>query len=432
MELAAEKRSCVQLKIGKIQLPINTLDIILAVIYMYILVTNFSIPIINTSLLLFLFCFALFAQLEYSVALWAFLDIYFSYSYLVFDNYIGITAHQFIVLYLGLVVLRHLSSIVHIVLKRYVMTKFLLLLILPIFLMLQREYVGAVKVLVILLFCIIFSYCVFERKKVLKTYVLVLVFALFSTYIYNIVWIQIFHLNEAIRDLASGRYTGVRDANNFALWSNIALCLINYTECFKKKWTKKVVTILLCVGILATISISGICTMCFLLYFVGCKNHASTRFMKLLLVVPVVLILLVFFSMFANESGGILTTILGRFTTILNQLRKGDYSAATSSRTYLWGYYFAQWQELSNTAKTIGAYDVYAQLITTQLGSHNTYIDYMMTYGLPGLIAIIVSFFIPMYKKRDKHIWLLKIVYAVNIFARSMDPLGTALLFFML
>lgn len=433
MELAAEKHSSVRLKIGDARMPINTLGVILALIYLYTLITNFSIPIINSSWILFLFCFALFARLEYSVALWAFLEIYFSYSYLVFDNYIGITAGQFIALYLGLVALRHLPGILSIVSSRRVMVKFLLLLILPIFLALQHEYVGAVKVLAILLFCVVFSYCVSDRKEIIKTYALVLVFALLSTYIYNVVWIQIFHVNEAIRELVSGRYTGVRDANNFALWSNVALCLINYTECFKKKQTNKVVTILLCVGILATISISGICTMCFLLYFIGRENRTSvSRFMKLLLVVPVVLILFVVLSVFASGSSGILGTIFGRFTTILNQLQQGDYSAATSSRTYLWGYYFTEWQKLSTTAKTIGSYDVYAQMITTRLGSHNTYLDYMMTYGIPGLSAIIVSFFIPTYKKRDKHIWLLKIMYVVNIFARSADPLGTALLFFML
>lgn len=49
---------------------LNSLSIILTVTFVYTLITNFSIPILNTGLLIVFFIYALFARPAYAIALW--------------------------------------------------------------------------------------------------------------------------------------------------------------------------------------------------------------------------------------------------------------------------------------------------------------------------------------------------------------------------
>ena len=323
--------------------------------------------------------------------------------------------------------------IAHTVFHTNILLKIPLLIALPVLLIFQHEYIGSIRVLSIMLFFVAFTYNASNNTKALSIFTFVLVFSLFSTYFYNIVWIQIGHLNDAIRELVANRYCGVRDANNFSFFSNIALCLISYLACFKTERARRTVILLLCIGILATISISGICTMCIVLFFtIGKNGRQVSRLKNILVIIPAVVFILIIISTVFSNSTGVLGTIANRISTISNQLAQGDYSAATSSRTYLWGYYTSQWQRTTGLARSIGAYNVYAGLITTRLGSHNTYIDFLMTYGIIGIIVLGFSFFIPSARKLDKHLWLIKIIAAINILFRSFDPLGTVLLYFIL
>lgn len=433
MELPTRNRNCTNFKYSFHVVHIAFLITLLAVTYLYILATNFSMPGINTSIILAFFLFAIFTKPYYSISIWGFLDVYFSYSYLEFDNYLGLETGQFIAIYLGLVAIRSIFQIVKVVPHMHLMWKVPLIMTLPILLILQHQYIGAVKVVTTIMFCFIFIYNVTNKTYTVKLYVLVLISTLLSTYLYNLIWIQIGHLDDAIRALSGIRYVGVRDSNNFSLLSNIALCLITYIECFKKLKTKKLVTILLCIGITATISISGICTMLVVFYFIIMKRgNAVSRLSKLLIYTPILIVLACVFAYAFSGTEGVIGSVANRFITILSQLSQGEFSDATSSRTYLWGYYLQVWERFTGTEKAIGAYRIYADMITTRLGSHNTYLDIMMTYGLIGLSVSMLSFFMPSVRRLNKELWLLKIIAAVNIFARSFDPLGMVLLYFLL
>ena len=325
-----------------------------AALWIYILATNFENPYLNTAFIALVLIATLVSKPEASIIFFPLLLLYFGRSYLGFSNPVGLVKNQFITLYTAAFMVRNGYSTV----RRWMQDKkhkFMLVLMLALMLLLtlQRDFVSVAKLFVTAFFALYFAMELEDRGPALSTLSVAFAAVLFSTYFYNFLYVRLFTLPEAAAMAGTGRYVGTRDANNFALYSNIALLLIDYTECLKNKKLYIAVMALLSVGVVLSVSVSGIITLALIWAFkyldfsytdqpldaARVQKKIANLIMFVLCVVAVCLLEV------ALNYDSVVLRILGRVSEISRDLADGDLNNATSSRTYLWRYYLDQYKQ---------------------------------------------------------------------------------------
>ncbi len=246
------------------------------------------------------------------------------------------------------------------------------------------------------------------------------------------VWVY-FVLQRGVYLENDGRFPGVRDANNFALYSNLCLILVNcYCKQIKTQY-RIIINIILALGIIATISVSGFATMAVIFLFLLPKHSRKgvmwTLAVGVLILLASIVILVIPPQIFANMGGSI-----GRIANIIQLIQLGDMNHATTGRFDFWIYYLERFQYMDFNLRLMGDLHLTSQ-IQSFLGyaSHNTYIDLLLTYGYIGIglfVAGVILRLVDHVRNKDTGFMLASLVMIVNIIFRSMSGMGLYLFLF--
>lgn len=402
----------------------------------YVIMTNFSNPLLNTFFILITLIIALFVPGRFSIFLLPTLIIYFGFSFLDFSNYLGIVKNQFITLYIFAFVARNFLLFKKYHCFRDEFWKVGLFACLLFCLIIQKDLTSIIKLVFTGVFSILFVVCFKKDKSFSSLFTKSLFFALVSAVVYNLVAVYVLKVPDAQVQLYEKRFSGAGDANNYSLWSVICILLFDYTKCIKFKRHYYIALLFLIFGTIITISMSGIISLLLVLFvkffsigfFKKPFNNQHPNITKSFAVLATVLVLI---SIAAGlealfNSNSITLKVFQRVINIKSDIDAGDLSSATSSRSSLWEYYLDQWSLGSANQKMFGDYSVYRALLKNEdlIASHNTFIDLLIVYGRIGLFVIVIYLFLSFFvkkRKKSKIEKLIVFIFALNIFFRSFD-----------
>jgi len=198
----------------------------------------------------------------------------------------------------------------------------------------------------------------------------------------------------------------------------------------KKGILKIALCVLLCLAVFMTYSITAlICLGIFWTIVILFKNKNNLgKLLKKFGVISILIVFIVLFWRSISETSVIKPFVL-RFNIMMEGLKVGDMSTATSSRSYLAEMYLDDFKGYSLFNKLFGSfYTNRFKAITGILGvtnySHNSYIDIMLYVGIIGIILFFVWILMKIrtLKGREEFlpVVLLKIIFLLTGFSVSM------------
>lgn len=276
---------------------------------------------------------------------------------------------------------------------------------------------------------------VFRKREYQSLMSIQFTVATLTVFVYHI--LQFDQYAEINIGAVNGRFSGVRDPNNFAIWCNLSLCMVNLfcrnfkTEfislCRRKRMAKKYFHIVgmginaaLIVGVLLTISISGYVT----LLLVGAVILYRPKWKKvyagltLLGILSIVALFIIPLDWLTNLGG-----MFSRVAKIVNDIKVGNISAVTSGRLSLWSMYWNAYCQLPMADMLIGNMRVIpAHLKLGLLMSHNAYLDFLINYGVVGIslmLTVIVTKVYQNWRVQKTKSVAISLIFMLNVLFRS-------------
>lgn len=252
-----------------------------------------------------------------------------------------------------------------------------------------------------------------------------LVMAQLCVFVYYVLQRDVYREND-------GRFPGTRDANNFALYCNLAILLFNsYCKDVPRKW-KLVINGVLGFGVLITISFSGIVSLAAIIILLIPKRTRNGFILSWCMAAGLmgVLIMCVAFPHVLESMG----SAFGRVAEKVNSIMSGDFAGATTGRAQLWEYYLDKFEGLTGSEQLFGNQKVVDDLHAIGvLAPHNTYIDMLLDYGIVGLGLLCTAALGRAlgHLRRKEYVWLMvNLLLLVNIIFRTFS--GITLYLFIL
>lgn len=246
-----------------------------------------------------------------------------------------------------------------------------------------------------------------------------LIALIFSIYLY-------FLLQSGVYEKRSARFPGVRDANNFALYSNIALVLFNsYCRDVPRK-LRIALNSLLIFGIFITVSVSGLAVLAVIgVFYMPKKGWIPKAVLGTAAGMAAVGLLLYWIAPdFLSRLGG----FPARGVAILDALGEGDLNAATTGRYKLWEYYWDVFRSRPRAEMLFGNKELIAsRLVKGVLSPHNTYLNLLLDYGFVGLGLVTATAASRIWEhiRRKEYPWLLLAgIMLLNMCFRSMSGIS--------
>lgn len=263
-----------------------------------------------------------------------------------------------------------------------------------------------------------------DKGKTGKFITVCFIAILLSVFLYNI--LQMKYYSNMHVNWVAGRFTGVRDPNNFALQCNICFVLVyGYLKDNINKWLYNIVVAILLIGTFSTLSVSGIGTCLFVLGIILYKQGKSKPVYYLVFLLSIILLVSVALGNIDVSGIPVLSSAVERFSGIVNSLETGNYYAATTSRSAIWDAYLNNYNSFSGAGKMLG--DPSAAVAFEQqfgIASHNGYIDFLTNYGQIGLGLVVIALLTTLFnnlKNKNTVFWLLNMIMIVNLFFRTMN-----------
>lgn len=226
---------------------------------------------------------------------------------------------------------------------------------------------------------------------------------------------------------SSGRFPGVRDANNFALHCNLCIVMWNGFCRDVPGKAKRIVNIILIIGVLITGSVSGVATMLVILAMLFFdKNRKMASGLLVVVAVLIIVLLTVVFVPLEKLAG--MGGIVERFVKVAQQLIEGDLQSATTGRYGLWEFYMEEFTSFSPKNKLFGDLSAVNRIMEmTSYASHNAYVDYLLSYGIVGMVLLVINILhriVTHLVRKEKILLLLNLVIVVNAFFRTLSGIG--------
>ena len=416
----------------------NAVGYYILIFVLYIIVTNFSIPVINTLFVIITLFLGLYLPFEKAICLYPLLLVYFGYTFMPMNTLIpfsfdNTTFEKFYFICVGIkVILSHprlyisrsgKNSLAYLIFGAYMVLSHIL----------KFQLVDAFYLIsVIAVFLELKS-----SKKGLFNFLTFLLFTLISVYAYNVINManNIASFEGAINLIGwrVNQFRGVRDPNNFALYCNFAIAGLLFSGMFDNKYRKYCIAIL-AIGVIITISFSGFITLAFIyLYHLfrasktisKARSYFIKRAVALLFVIIIILSFNSILSILQNSNIGSLSATANRFSTIYSAYQSGNMDIATSYRSFYWNSYLTEFGNMNTFDKLFG--DKYLLNSTIEKignASHNAYLDYCFNYGIIGLALYLVVAAKNLYfnyKNNESFSFLMVGIMLANFYFRSIS-----------
>lgn len=177
------------------------------------------------------------------------------------------------------------------------------------------------------------------------------------------------------------QFYGTMGTTRFGIYLCISTLFALY--CVEKKWKKITISIILAVGVIATVSMTALILLILVyLFYFFTKGKLSVRKIGIF-VVAITIIGLTFLFWDRVSDISFIKPLATRIDLITQQVIAGDLDSATSGRTGLSTSYLNQFNESSALEKIFGRFNLSMEGTTY---SHNSYIDMLNYYGIIGLI----------------------------------------------
>ena len=276
------------------------------------------------------------------------------------------------------------------------------------------------------MFFSIFCAIIFSNELDSKEYASNIATALFvilsTVVLYYFVWTRnIFSIHDY---WIGNRFTGVRDPNNFALFANYTIVLFCIAKDRISKSYRFLAVALLSIGVIATISLSGIFSLLAIYVFILISKK---KVKSILILLSICIIAFAFYKIIGSLNVSQSTTlgaIIIRFQNLFQSLSKGDYYSATTTRFGIWEQYLGIFNSLSSKEKVFGNISLIdKRLIDGEMASHNTFIDVLISYGIVGLslfLLLIIVFFIKSIANKKYWQAVLCLIFVTNLFFRTI------------
>ena len=197
-----------------------------------------------------------------------------------------------------------------------------------------------------------------------------------------------------------------------------------------KPLIKGVLCILLCIGVFMTFSLTSmICLIVFwsIVLLFKDRNNFRKNLKKLGLVVILIMTVVLLWGSIREIS--IIKPIVIRIDVVIEGLKSGDMSAATSSRSYLADIYLNDFENYSLFGKLFGSF--YSNRFRAIMGisgldnyAHNSFIDILLYTGILGIISLFawIVMKVRFLKGREEFlpVVLLKLIFLLTGFSVSM------------
>ncbi len=389
---------------------------------LYVVLTNCENAILNTLLACFLFAVVLLGKMEMGLCAIIFIAVFFGYSVielpLIFSGMNIVTVRNIVSLIFAFKVVTNNNF------EFFKKVRFVMLLALYMFLikLVGDSFNAAVNIATMILACWQFIRIRVTDKAVFRIIAKAVVLMTMFTFVYGILHPEV---NE---EVGGFRFSGVRDSNNFALMCNISLFLIfSDKELFKSKANKALTVIALVIGVLLSISLSGIFTLAVLCTVFGCIFNKKYRALFIVAFLVFALFVFMIVPILANSDAGIFTSISQRLISVFTALEEEDYSAATTTRTDVWETYMSMFDKFSQGEKLFGNQTVIREWMAESeknIASHNYYIDTLLSFGILGLsvLLLLISYsVINSIRYKNYKQLIICVLLAANLVFRSME-----------
>jgi hypothetical protein len=197
-----------------------------------------------------------------------------------------------------------------------------------------------------------------------------------------------------------------------------------------KPLIKGILCILLCIGVFMTFSLTSmICLMVFwsIVLLFKDRNNFRKNLKKFGLVVILIMTVVLLWGSIREIS--IIKPIVIRIDVMIEGLKSGDMSVATSSRSYLADIYLNDFENYSLCGKLFGSF--YTNRFRAIMGisgldnyAHNSFIDILLYIGILGIISLFawIVMKVRFLKGREEFlpVVLLKLIFLLTGFSVSM------------
>lgn len=395
--------------------------------------TNFKSLPVNTVFVLAVLALAVLLPIQYGLALFPLVFVYFGFSFLTAQIYglAGFNNHTFLSLFYVCLAFRIILQF-RMRRLRDMPKLYLLLLLYVVFTDLyQFQPAQAAADFSILVVVWHLTESCKNNTDDYRIFIKAFIVVILTVFLYNRLNID----NAAIAEASNGfwvgvRFVGVRDPNNFALWCNFCLSFLLLFDIFQNSKIKTAAAAVLVVGSFITQSMSGIVTLAAILLFFLFSRRKNRATAALILLIPLVLFLslallgplLTFLNSLGSQS---VSDYIERIGRIMGALAAGDYNTATTTRSWLWNYYLSYWHTLPPMDKLLGNRLVMLGILETGLqATHNSFIDVLFNEGVIGLALLSLNIISVIAKnigaKRYNGLFI-NFIFILNVFFRSLS-----------
>lgn len=315
----------------------------------------------------------------------------------------------------------------------------------------------------ILSFCLFYSIFVNEnnnkKKNIFKNIQLFIVMAIFGSIIYGVITNNFLVSN--IRDVTTIRFKGIYEPNFMAMYINLGIIALLYNDHLVNKKIRYLFLIIFIIALLATVSMTGYLVFGFILCTLLKYNFSSIKtkirnmysflIKKKTSLCLIIIILVSVISFGGYTSYKILvddtSSVDNRFEDMLILLKERDFDKLSTGRIPL----FREFAEASVDRPIFeillgngpSAKKIYSNYYAVDKYVHNSYMDFMYSFGLVGFVIIIKYLYTVMRKVKflsweiseRKYIYLMQVsrlsllIYALTL---SLYSKRIILLFFLL
>ncbi|WP_243495810.1 hypothetical protein [Priestia aryabhattai] len=237
-----------------------------------------------------------------------------------------------------------------------------------------------------------------------------------------------FMMGGDLRTIAMMRFKGTQEPNVMALYINISILFLLYLNMQIKK--KILLLILLYTGLFLTVSISGLVLNLSIILIVLLLNKKTYVSIKHNLSYFITLLFVILSVIFLRNYLSFLEIPLERFQEKLNYVLQGNFNSATTGRTELNDMYLQHFKEMALHEQIFGVFTLngnnmwnYLHLVKVNV-SHNTFTDMLYSFGVLGLLFLLIYVFKSLYSKVNIHFFkcllVLKTTLLVSGFTLSM------------
>ena len=228
------------------------------------------------------------------------------------------------------------------------------------------------------------------------------------------------------------QFGGVKDPNNLSLHCCLlfAIAVILNPEAVSKP-LKRFIAIFMPLIVFASISFTGI-TMISVLLIIGLNKQLNgTKKVIAIFIFSIIAIAASFInyssllSTLTNSNQSTVAAFAQRLNLMLTQYKTGNYERLTSGRTALWIDYYTSFKAGNMATKLFGNAGYMNELVKIYgIASHNIYIDFLISYGIVGILFITLMLLSNWKNKIIKKSWdniFVNLIFAITFFSRTFD-----------